>query len=312
MRGSRRSRTAGSGSAACPAACPANSAASGRQDALADDRRLDQRARVDRRRRPRCARASRRSPRAPRRRPAARRRGGQTATLPSSARSTPSHWPAFCGCGRTSTPSSRSAGSRLGRERLEPAPDERDLVGRDERRRARVEHERPRRRRARPSRRTLARSVLGAPLEPLVELRRAGGDDPLARDAVHLRRLARPGASFQTKTRSGTTRISPLPVRLSQLATQTPMGSPRLPRALQVLDLGARELDDRRDEHGVGPLPRGGSRRSRRRSGSPARPRPETPTIAPREPLARAGVHDVGSTRRVSARRERVDRPGAC
>src|SRR5581483_8493418 len=66
---------------------------------------------------------------------------------------------------------------------LEPAPDELDLVRRDELRRAEVEHDRLRRVEADLAAELLARAAR-APLEPGVADRRAGDADPLARDAV--------------------------------------------------------------------------------------------------------------------------------
>ena len=160
--------------------------------------------------------------------------------------------------------------ARVSRSRAEPAPDESDLVRGDERRRAGVEHERARRIEPDLRGEGLARGRRRR-ANRFVELLRAGDDDPVGRDPVHLSGLS--GLDLvQTKTESGDADQA-LSVRLSQLATVTAFRTPSFAGLFQVLHLA-------RPNSTTGSRARrraAAHRRSRRCagwSGSPARRRP--------------------------------------
>ena len=141
------------------------------------------------------------------------------------------------------------------------------------------------RRREPGSRPTGARSprrASGLPLEPLVEETRAGRTKPVGRDPVQLYRL-RDLRFVPDEDAVGDELSSPLFVRLSQLATQTPVGIPGGARSSAGRPLPIR--DGRSTRRGRRPAPaRAGTARSAgwtgssppaaRRAGSPARRAP--------------------------------------
>ena len=140
----------------------------------------------------------------------------------------------------------------------------RDLVRGDERRRADVEHVRARPGRARPARRT-PRAV-GARRAARTTRRtsaRRWRRPARAAIAVHLGRLARlalvpdEDAVGHDADQALARQVVPAGDRDART------GIPARAGALHVLDLAARELDDRRDEHDVGPLLAEVVRRSR-------------------------------------------------
>ena len=144
---------------------------------------------------------------------------------PRRSRSTSCHWAAFCGWGG-SAPRPTPAARRPARSAAQPAPHERHLVRGDPLRGAGVEHERLVGAAGRSARRTPRgwwsgwrtnhSSKICAPVATTCP-----GGMPCSSTA------SRRWCSFQTVTRSGRIWISPLLVRLSQLATQTPVGMPR-------------------------------------------------------------------------------------
>ena len=152
-----------------------------------------------------------------------------------------------------------------------------------------------------------ARVRARAPLEPLVELRRARRDDAVARDPVHLDRLARPEGRSRRGRGRGRPGSAPCPVRLSQLATQTAARDPGAAGALQVLDLAAGELDHRRDEHRVRPALRGGSSSMRPHVGIARSTAPSEPMTPPVESRSLECDSRKWTTRSVSRARHRID-----
>ena len=105
-----------------------------------------------------------------------------------------------------------------------------------------------------------SRSRVTAALEPAVEQLRAGDRRPSPRDVVVARTASRFCASFQTSTGSGSTRSSPLLVRLSQLATQTAVRMPHAARRLDPVHLLRRRGHQRRHQQHVRRLLRAGTR----------------------------------------------------
>ena len=112
--------------------------------------------------------------------------------------------------------------------------------------------------RARPRRRTprgcgsARQSNHGSPTgAPVIRIR--AGEMPCSSSA------SRAWRSFQTSVRSGSSRTSPLFVRLSQLKTGKPVRMPSRFAAAQPVGLARAEVDQRRDEHEVGPAPCAGS-----------------------------------------------------
>ena len=146
--------------------------------------------------------------------------GGQTTTPGGGAKR--AHWAPFWGCGRMTTLASASASrpaERIASSQRSTNETSSGAMNGEEPSTART---------ACPVRDPrlggeLLRRRARAPLEPLVELLRARDDDLVGGDAVHLDGLAH--LHFvPTMTRSGITLRRPLLVRLSQLATQTPVG----------------------------------------------------------------------------------------
>ena len=134
----------------------------------------------------------------------------------------------------------------------EPATDELDLVGCDERRGAEVEDVGLSRVQRNPPLELLARRAR-PPLEPVVEPLRAGEDDPVARDPVHLLELL-PLDVVPDEDAVGHEAQQALAGQVVPARDADARADPERPRRLQVLDLRRGELDHGARKHGVGLL----------------------------------------------------------
>ncbi len=193
-----------------------------------------------------------------------------------------------------------------GPDRPAPAADEVDLVRGDERRRAQVEDVRGVR--VEPD---LALELTGRrarrPVEPVVEALCSRQHDPIARDPVHLLELG-PLDVVPDERAVGDEAQQALAAEVVPARDADAGADAELARALQVLDLGRRELDHGAREHDVGPLlrdERGDAAARRNRLLQTAKPRQG----ARREGCVGAGREAVDPTvqRRLEERREAAE-----